>query len=121
MYGYIVNTVKKISYKVLGKESRKIRRNGWINKDILEGIDEKKNAYQKWLSSSKEEDKNKYEQKKHEVRKEVRQAKNEMWEKVCADINSKLGCKQSAAAWSVLRGLKRNEDHKTRIELITIN
>jgi hypothetical protein len=44
-----------------------------------------------------------------------------MWDKVCADINSKLGFKQPAAAWSVLRGLKRNEDHKTHIELITIN
>jgi hypothetical protein len=57
MYGYIVNTVKNISYEVLGKDSRKIKRNGWINKDILEEIDEKRNAYQKWLSSSKEEDK----------------------------------------------------------------
>jgi hypothetical protein len=47
MYGYIVNTVKKISYKVLGKESRKIKRKGWINKDILEEIEEKTNAYQK--------------------------------------------------------------------------
>jgi hypothetical protein len=91
MYVYIVNTVKKISYEVLGKESRKIRRNGWINKDILGGINEKRNVYQKWLSSSKEEDKNRYEEKKHEVRKEVRRAKNERWEKVCADINSKLG------------------------------
>jgi hypothetical protein len=36
MYGYIINTVKKISYKVLGKESRKIKRNGCISKDILE-------------------------------------------------------------------------------------
>jgi uncharacterized protein (DUF2235 family) len=35
----------------------KIKRNGWINEDILEEIDEKRNAYQKWLSSSKEEDK----------------------------------------------------------------
>jgi hypothetical protein len=57
MYRYIVNRVKKISYEVLGKESRKIKRNGWINKDILEGTDEKRNACQKWLSSSKEEDK----------------------------------------------------------------
>jgi hypothetical protein len=30
----------------------------WINKDIVEGTDEKRKAYQKWLSSSKEEDKN---------------------------------------------------------------
>jgi hypothetical protein len=71
----VINTVKKISYLVLGKESRKIRRNGWINKDILEGIDEKRNAYQKRLSLSKEEDKKKYEEKKHEVRKEVRREK----------------------------------------------
>jgi hypothetical protein len=35
MYGYTVNTVKKISYQVLGKESRKIKMNGWINKDIV--------------------------------------------------------------------------------------
>jgi hypothetical protein len=28
MYGYIVNIVKKISYEVLGKERRKLRRNG---------------------------------------------------------------------------------------------
>jgi nitrogenase molybdenum-iron protein alpha/beta subunit len=57
MYGYIINTVKKISYEVLGRESRKIKRNGWINKDILKEIDEKIYTYQKWLSSSKEEDK----------------------------------------------------------------
>jgi uncharacterized protein (DUF2235 family) len=57
MYGYIVNTVKKISYKVLGKESRKIKRKGWIKKDLLEEIEENTHAYQKWLSSSKEEDK----------------------------------------------------------------
>jgi hypothetical protein len=107
MYGYVINTVKKISYEVLGKESRKIRRNGWINKDILEGIVEKRNVYQKWLSSSKEEDKKKYEEEKREVRKEVRRAKNEMWEKVCADINSKLGFKQPAAAWSVLKRTKK--------------
>jgi hypothetical protein len=40
---------------------------------------------------------------------------------VCADINIKLGFKQPAAAWSVLRGLRRNTDHKTHIELITLN
>jgi hypothetical protein len=57
MYGCVINTVKMISYEVLGKKSRKIKRNGWINKDILEEIDEKRNAYQKWLNSSKEEDK----------------------------------------------------------------
>jgi hypothetical protein len=44
-----------------------------------------------------------------------------MWEKVFADINSKLGFKQPAAAWSVLRGLRRNIDDKTHIELITLN
>jgi hypothetical protein len=47
MYGYIINTVKKISYEVLGKESGKIKRNGWISKDILEETDEKRNSYQK--------------------------------------------------------------------------
>jgi hypothetical protein len=57
MYGCLVNTVKKISYEVLGKGSRKVKRNGWIGKDILEEIDEKRNACQKWLSSNKEEDK----------------------------------------------------------------
>jgi hypothetical protein len=90
-------------------------------KYILEIIDEKRNAYQKWLSSSKEEDKKKYEEKRHEVRKEARRANNEMWGKVCADINSKLGFKQPAAAWSVLRGLRRNEDRKMHIQLLTIN
>jgi hypothetical protein len=44
-----------------------------------------------------------------------------MWEKVCADINSKLGFKQPAAAWFVLRGLRRNTDHQTHIELIILN
>jgi hypothetical protein len=44
-----------------------------------------------------------------------------MWDKVFVDINSKLGFKQSAAAWSVLRGLRRNTDHKIHIELITLN
>jgi hypothetical protein len=68
VYGCIVNTVKKISYEVLGKESRKIRRNVWINKTILEGIDEKRNAHKKWLSSSKEEDKKKYEEKNRTCR-----------------------------------------------------
>jgi hypothetical protein len=34
-------------------------RNQWTSKDILEEIDEKRNAYQKWLSSSKEEGKKK--------------------------------------------------------------
>jgi hypothetical protein len=32
-----------------------------------------------------------------------------------------LGFQQPAAAWSVLRGLRRNTDHKTHIELITLN
>jgi hypothetical protein len=44
-----------------------------------------------------------------------------MWEKMCADINRKLRFKQPAAAWSVLRVLRRNTDHKTHIELITLN
>jgi hypothetical protein len=42
-----------------------------------------------------------------------------MWEKVCADINSKLGFKQAAAAWSVLRGLRIQAIK--HIELITLN
>jgi hypothetical protein len=85
LYGYIVNTVKKISYEVLLKESRKVKRNGWISMDILEEIDEKRNAYQKWLSSSKEEYKNRYEEKKHEVRKEVGRAKTRCGKK-CVQI-----------------------------------
>jgi hypothetical protein len=40
---------------------------------------------------------------------------------MCADINSKLGFRQPAAAWSVLRGLRRNTDHKKHIEQITLN
>jgi hypothetical protein len=54
-----------------------------------------------------------YVEKKSNVNKTIISAKNEAWERVCANINSKLGFKRSAETWSVLKNLRMESRHKT--------
>ena len=121
LYDYMVNVIKKVSYEVLGIENKKSQLNTWINQDIEKKIEEKRQAYQRWLNTGTEDDRKIYTEEKYTVLKEVRRAKNEQWEKVCSEVNCQLGFKQSVAAWKVLTGMRKNLNTKTNIPLIPTN
>lgn len=121
IYDYITKITKKISGEVLGIRINKDRRDKWWSDEIEQAILDKRLAFHKWLNTENEEDNRRYRDKKNEVAKKIRTAKNEEWERVCADVNSKVGFRRSAEAWSVLKNLRNETQHRTKLQLINMS
>lgn len=76
----------------------------WVMTEEIRGkIKEKKLAHERWLNTQKEDDKDNCRYVKSSLTKLIRSAKNDAWEKVCADINANLGYQRSKRAWKVLK------------------
>jgi hypothetical protein len=48
----------------------------------------------------------------------IKPAKNEAWERVCANVDSKLGFKRSAEAWTALKCVRKESRHMANLQLI---
>jgi hypothetical protein len=81
IYTYIITYVKRIAHEVLGTKKKK----------VIGGPKKFNMKYKRWLNSNREEDRRICVEKKRNLNKTTKSAKNEAWERVCANINSKFG------------------------------
>jgi hypothetical protein len=118
MYYHIKNKIKKIAYEALSIKINKNYITNWMATKVLECINLKKEAFDKWLSSKQEVHKEIYKKKKKIAAKAVRKAKNKMWNKAYSKISCELGFKRSREAWTILKEIRQQTGHKTGADSI---
>lgn len=59
-----------------------------------------------------------YTELKNKLKYEVRNLKNELWEKKCADINAQIRFNRSKQAWNVIREMRGEESHRINLNFI---
>ena len=120
IYEYIRTNVINIATQVLGLRGNNHSRTAeWWSEEIEVAIIEKRKAFNQWLNDKLEATRTIYKEKKNEVMKKIRTAKNEAWERTCANVNSQLGFGRAKEAWSVVKGLRQETKAKTNLQLIT--
>lgn len=75
---------------------------------LEEKISEKKLNYNNWLGNPTDENWLAYKKLQKEVRQQVTEEKNSMWERKCNDIETYIGGSRSTEAWRTLKGMKTN-------------
>lgn len=118
IYDFLMSSLRKIASEVLGKKTRNGRAKVWLTEDIMRKAEKKKETYLKWLSTKKDEDRERYLKEKRELHKVVRMEKNKSWERTCARINSKLGFGQANEAWSILKGMRKDEKQDAKLNMV---
>ncbi|XP_050506239.1 craniofacial development protein 2-like [Diabrotica virgifera virgifera] len=91
VYGNVVVSVKKAAEEALGFNTQRKSEKLWWNKEIEALVEEKKQAYIRWLSSKQQKDRDEYLELKRITRRTTVKAKREMWDKKCQEINTYLG------------------------------
>ncbi|XP_030765674.1 uncharacterized protein LOC115889741 [Sitophilus oryzae] len=80
----------------------------WMTDKLEEKISEKKLNYNNWLGNPTDENWLAYKKLQKEVRQQVTEEKNSMWERKCNDIETYIGGFRSTEAWRTLKGMKAN-------------
>lgn len=120
-YEWLERVIHEAAYEALGEVEvgKKHRGNEWINEELREIIEEKKVLYQKWLCSRDPEDRRTYVRSRAEVKKQASQAKNEMWLKVCEEIENMIGSgSRSRKAWKVINRTRQGMQERCNLSLI---
>ena len=116
MYEYIKTNVKNITAEVLAvQENNHNQKAEWWSEEIEVAMNEKRNAFVQWLNDKSERTRSIYKEKKIEVENKIRITKNETWERICANVNSKLGVGRAKEAWLVLKGLRQEVKAKANL------
>ncbi|XP_030761521.1 uncharacterized protein LOC115886488 [Sitophilus oryzae] len=91
---------------------------------LEEKISEKKLYYNNWLGNPTDENWLAYKKLQKEVRQQVTEEKNSMWERKCNDIETYIGGSRSTEAWRTLKGMKTNTQQRPQFlqnnEAVTI-
>ena len=120
MYEKLKYKLHETALESLGVKTYKKISSYWWSEDLTEIIKEKKYLYLKWLSTRDDEDRKSYNRYKYMVKKEVIRAKNEAWDKKCANVNSLVGGSRSREAWKTVNSLRRNTNEKRKTNPIDI-
>ncbi|XP_072384738.1 uncharacterized protein [Diabrotica undecimpunctata] len=82
-------------------------------------VEEKKQAYIRWLSSKQQKYRDEYLELKRITRRTTVKAKREMWDKKCQEINTYLGGRKWTETWKFLSKIRTNKRKSTNIQLIS--
>jgi len=118
-YEHVKKCIKEAALEALGEEETRTQHKSNFTEDTKECIKEKKLLYQKYLSTKKDDDLEKYKQKNREVKQRTTKEKNEIWERTCIRIEQYLGGTKSSESWKVLKSLRGNTKEKVHINHIT--
>ncbi|KAL3276907.1 hypothetical protein HHI36_012275 [Cryptolaemus montrouzieri] len=91
------------------------------NDSIKESLEEKKGAYNKWLTTKDLEDRKYYRRISREVKKEIIKRKNEFWDTKCEEVGQYLGSSRSRESWRLLKNLRTNENSRTSLQPISMS
>ena len=119
LYSNIKRAVHQAAIESIGEKNLTTERSRhWISDKLKQLIDDKKKAYNLWLNTRDTEDRKQYVRCNREVKKEVKAAKNEYWEKKCEELDTYLGSTRSRESWRMLKALRSNEINRTSLQLI---
>jgi len=125
MYNHIKSAIHEAAMEAIGEQnSQQNLGDSWWREhqhELESAIKEKKEAYQKWLTTQDQEDRNLYIRTRREVKKKTIRAKNETWEKTCQEVEQHIGGTRSQSAWNVLRSLKKEESNKINLQMIQMD
>lgn len=77
---------------------------------MLQAIENKHFAYQKWLTTKEKSNMKNYIDQKESLNKMI--SKNEEWEVICTNISAKPEFQQLTETWSVIRKMSKNNNNK---------
>lgn len=104
----------------MGTKENKNNKKNWLTSETRLKIERKKELYLKWLQSGKDEHHKEYVEQKYSLKYEIRSLENERWEKKCAEINAQTGFSRSKQAWNVLKEIRKEENHRINLNLISL-
>lgn len=122
MYESMKSSIHEAALEALGKKStyKKNKKAAWWNDNLEPLIKDKKNAYERWLSTKKSEDRITYQNKRKKVQTEVNRAKNEYWERTCQEVNRCIGNTRTNRAWKVIKGMRTQNKDVAGLSLISL-
>ena len=116
MYNEIVSKIHEAASEAVGQTKRGIGYPAWWTKQIQSAVQEKKELYQRWLSTKDTEDRKRYERANREVKKLTAKGKNDMWDRTCGQIENYIGSTKSREAWKVVKSLRANTRESARLD-----
>ncbi|XP_072398049.1 uncharacterized protein [Diabrotica undecimpunctata] len=119
LYKNVVVSVTKAAEEALGSNTQRQSEKLWWNKEIEALVEEKKQAYIRWLSGKQQKDRDEYLELKGITRRTTVKAKKEMWDKKCHEIKTYLGGRKCTETWMFLSKIRTNERKSTNIQLIS--
>ncbi|KAL3288984.1 hypothetical protein HHI36_003427, partial [Cryptolaemus montrouzieri] len=116
----LIKSIHQAAEESLGEldNGRKKKCFYWWNDSIKESIEEKKRAYNKWLTTKDSEDRKYYTRISREVKKEIIKRKNEFWDAKCEEVDQYLGSSRSREPWRLLKNLRTNENSRPSLQPI---
>lgn len=111
MYEHIKQAIHEASYEALGTLEKKkpASRKIWWNDEIEEEINNKKQAYLKWLNTKAEADRLVYTRKRNNVRKLVKEEKIKTWDNKCREIEMCIGGRRCTEAWRFVNNIRADK------------
>lgn len=109
LYQHIKSSLHQAANETLGqkRKRRTQQKNFWWDKDIERLVQRKKEAYIRWISSKKEEDRQIYRACRKDTKKSVLEKKEKSWDKKCREIETYIGGRRCTEAWKFLRDFRR--------------
>lgn len=78
-------------------------------------MQEKRFVFNTWLNIRADEHNIEYIEKKNEVMRKIKSAKNDVWEGMYAKINSKIRFRKAKETWSVLTKLRQEAKYASQL------
>ena len=120
MYEEIATKILEAANEALGEVPYKSSpKQPWWNDEIQLLVDEKKQSYQRWLSSRCAIDWETYALKNKVVKREVAKAKNQTWQRKCDQIDMFIGSTRSKEAWGVIKSMRTDSKELTSLQMIS--
>lgn len=121
-YENLKECLKSTAFEVLGIEQpRKTKQTPqWLTEEINDMIEVKNRAYDVWLADKTPQNRNNYQTRNRELRREIKKQKNEMWEQQCIRVENLIGGAQTTEVWRCITNLKKNQNNKIPDNTISI-
>lgn len=118
-YSSVIESIHKAAREALGTQQQQKSRNIWWTREIEQLIQQKKQAYLKWLTTKDQEDKQAYDNIKRETRQKINHSKNEMWDRKCQEIETYIGGRKCTEAWEFIKKVKKTRSEKVTLQNIS--
>ncbi|XP_030763574.1 uncharacterized protein LOC115888129 [Sitophilus oryzae] len=121
LYKTIKDSIHQAAEEALGHQKYRCTQNPeWWSEELEEVTKNKKKAYQKWLLTENSEDQIAYKRCNIEVKRIVREKKNESWDRKCEHIERYMGGSKVSEAWKAIKNIRRENKRSAHIDMINM-